>query len=286
VNCRCSTTAPGPLTNTAAVVAAETDPVPGNNRDAVTVCVEREVSCCDPCGPPRRPGRPCPPPPVAPDPCNALTATPAGLLVPRVRVAGTFGPPPGLIADDRPSVDVRVDAPAPDDCPQTYTVRAYLSPRRGEAGPVGDVDLLPTRTSDTWADTPLQVTLPEPGVYLVTGDIDTQICATVDTAGSTNLWTTVRLVAVPSGTVELGPRQSAQHQFSASPTTRFQHCTSGPTPLTGLVTVTPPQGTKTVRVQAILRGGGTGNGLTGGSTIQTCAFRGSRSYLTYVKVGD
>ncbi|MFJ8692131.1 hypothetical protein [Streptomyces roseolilacinus] len=221
-----------------------------------------------------------------PSPCNALTSTASGLLVPQTRVTGTSGPAPRRIADDLQSIDVVVNPPAPGACPQAYTIEAYLTPRRGEAGPVADVDLLPTRTSGTWADTALQVTLPEPGTYLVTGDIDTQICATVDDAGSTHLWTTARLVHVGSGGVELGPRQSAQHQFSASPTTRFQHCTSGPTPLSGLVTVTPTQGSKTVRVQAILRGGGPGDGLTGGSTIQLSEFRGSRSYLTYVKVGD
>lgn len=50
--------------------------------------------------------------------------------------------------------------------------------------------------------------------------------------------------------------------------------------------MTPAQGTKTVRVQAILQGGGPGNGLTGGSTIQSSEFRGSRSHLTYVKISD
>lgn len=275
----------GPLTNTATATANERDPRPGDNTDAVTVCVERAPSC-DPCPPPGpAPCNPCPDPAIDPAPCNALTSTASGLLVPQTRVTGTSGPAPRRIADDRQSIDVVVNAPDAGDCPQTYTIEAYLTPRRGQAGPVPDVNLLPTRTNDTWADTDLRVTLPEPGVYLVVGDIDTQICATVDDAGSTNLWTTVRLVN-ETGAEEIGRRQSAQHQFSTSPTTRFQHCTSGPTPLSGLVTVTPAQGTKTVRVQAILQGGGPGNGLTGGSTIQSSEFRGSRSHLTYVKISD
>lgn len=222
---------------------------------------------------------------LAPDECNGLTTTASGLLAPKTRVVGTSGPAPGRIADDLQSVDVIVTAPAPDTCPQTYTVKAYLTPLRGEAGPVTDVDLLPTRTSQTWADTPLQVTLPDPGTYLVTGDIDTTICATLDYGSSTNLWTEVRLVNVASGSVELGPRQSSQHQYSTAPETRFQHCQHGPTPLSGLVTVSAEQGSKTVRVQATLHGGGPGNGLNG-STIEKAEFVGTRSYLTWVKIAD
>ncbi|CAL9317430.1 hypothetical protein SUDANB25_05691 [Streptomyces sp. SudanB25_2051] len=294
---RAKATEAGPLTNTATAEANETDPRPGDNTDTVTVCVE-EAAPCDPCAGPRPPSpcppQPCPPPPcgpcgsadIAPDPCNALECTPTGLLVPRVRVTGTSGPAPARIADNRQSVDVVVTPPAAGDCPQDHRVRAYLTPVRGEAAvPVADTDLRPTRVSDTWANTPLQVTLPHPGVYLVLGDIDTQICATVDYGGGTNLWTEVRLVHVQSGAVELGPRQSAQHQFRAAPDTRFQHCTHGPTPLTGLVTVSAAQGSKTVRVQAILRGGGPGDGLDD-ATLQSSAFQGDRSYLTYVKIAD
>jgi hypothetical protein len=222
---------------------------------------------------------------IDPAECNGLTSTGSGLLAPKTSVAGTSGPAPGRIADDLQSVDVVVTAPAVDACPQTYTVKAYLTPLRGEAGPVSDVDLLPTRTSQTWADTPLQVTLPDPGTYLVTGDIDTTICAILDYGSSTNLWTEVRLIYVADGSVELGPRQSAQHQFSTAPETRFQHCQHGPTPLSGLVTVSAAQGSKTVRVQATLHGGGPGDGLNG-STIQKADFVGTRSYLTWVKIAD
>jgi hypothetical protein len=225
-------------------------------------------------------------PRVEPAACNALTQTATGLLVPGTRVLGSSGPGPGRVASDLQSVDVVVAAPAADDCPANWTVTAYLTPLRGEAGPVADVNLLPTRTSGAWANTALQVTLPDPGVYLVTADIDTQICATVDLGSGTNLWTEARLVDVAGGGVELKPRQSAQHQFSTSPQTRFQHCASGPTPLSGLVTVPAATGSKVVRVQAILNGGGAGNGLTGSATIQSSEFRGSRSYLTFVKIAD
>ncbi|MFJ6378448.1 hypothetical protein ACIQI7_00365, partial [Kitasatospora sp. NPDC092039] len=216
---------------------------------------------------------------------NALTSTRSGLRVPETRVAGVPGPAPGRIGSAWQSIDVAVQAPEAGDSPQTYTVRAYLTPRRGGTGAVGDLDLLPSRTSRTWADTALQVALPDPGVYLVIGDLDTSICALLDYGGSTNLWTEVRLIDVESRAVELGPRQSARHQFSTSPETRFQHCSHGPTPLSGLVTVSTAQRSKTVRVQAILHGGGAGDGLNG-AMLQTSYFQGSRSHLAYVKVGD
>ncbi|MEV0822528.1 hypothetical protein [Nonomuraea rubra] len=223
-----------------------------------------------------------PAPVVHPNACNALTCTGQGLLVPETRVAGVVGPAPGRIANDLQSVDIVVTTPAAAACPQTYTIEAYLTPLRGEAAGAPDVNLLGTRAASTWANTGLQVTLPDPGVYLISGDIDTQICATVDFGGGTNLWTEVRLVDVGSGAVELAPRQSAQHQFSASAQTRFQHCTSGPTPLSGLVTVSAAQGSKVVRVQAGLRG----PAPSGGSTVESSDFRGARSYLTYVKIAD
>ncbi|MEU4359266.1 hypothetical protein [Streptomyces virginiae] len=140
--------------------------------------------------------------------------------MPRTRVAGTCGPAPTRIADNRQSVDIVVASPAAGDCPQDYTVRAYLTPVRGEAAtPVPDVDLRPTRANDTWANTTLQATLPHPGVYLVTGDIDTNICATIDDGGGTNLWTEVRLVHAQSGAVELGPasRRSTSSARRATP---------------------------------------------------------------------
>ncbi|WP_413808120.1 hypothetical protein [Streptomyces sp. OE57] len=201
-------------------------------------------------------------------------------------MVGTLGPAPGRIANDLQSVDVVVTAPAANACPQTYTVKAYLTPLRGEAGPVADANLLPSRTSGAWVTTALTAVLPDPGVYLITADIDTQICATVDAAGTTNLWTMVRLIHAQSGAVELAPRQGSQHQFSTNAQTRFQHCMSNTTSLSGLVTVTAAQGTKTIRVQAILQGGGAGDGLTGGSTIQTSRFVGGASFLTWVKVAD
>lgn len=228
-------------------------------------------------------GAPFTPAPVLnPAACNTLTCTATGLLVPRTVVAGSSGPAPARIANDLQSIDVVVTPPAAGACPQTYTVEAYLSPLRGEAGPVADVNLLGTRTAGTWANTALQVVLPDPGVYLIVGDVDTQICATVDVAGTTNLWTEVRLVDVASGGVELANRHGVQHQFSTNGTTRFQHCTSATTSLSGLVTVTAAQATKTSRVQAALRG----PGVTGGSTIESSFFRGSRSYLSFVKIAD
>ncbi|MER7515627.1 hypothetical protein [Streptomyces sp. NPDC126499] len=48
---RAKATRPGRITNAASVTAAEKDPAPGNDADAVTVCVEPAPACCDPCPP-------------------------------------------------------------------------------------------------------------------------------------------------------------------------------------------------------------------------------------------
>lgn len=268
-------TASGPLTNTATVTTTGYDPDLTDNSDTVAICVE-EAPSCDSCTCVE----------INPAPCNALTHTPSGLLVPRTRVTGVPGPAPGRIANGRQSIDVVVNPPDADDCPQTYRVQAYLTPLRGEAGPVRSTDLRPTRARNTWADTALQVLLPAPGVYLVNGDVDTKICATLDYGSATNMWTLVRLIDVASRAVELRNRGSAQHQFTTASETRFQHCTHGPTSLSGLVTVTAAQGSKRVRVQACLRGGGPGNGLLNGATLQESTFHGPVSYLTYVKIAD
>ncbi|MFJ1649611.1 hypothetical protein [Streptomyces sp. NPDC088258] len=50
---RAKATRSGPVTNTATVTGNERDPAPGNNTDAVTVCVERAPTCCAPCSPAR-----------------------------------------------------------------------------------------------------------------------------------------------------------------------------------------------------------------------------------------
>ncbi|MDP4501062.1 hypothetical protein [Nonomuraea turcica] len=203
-------------------------------------------------------------------------------------MVGDLGPVPGRLASNLQSVDVVVTPPAAATaCPQTYTVQAYLTPLRQSIGNVAEVSLLGTRTNANWVNTGLALVLPDPGEYLITGDIRTNICATVDDLGATNLWTTVRLLHVQSGAVELGGnRIGAQHQFSSAPGTQFQTCQSGTAPLTGLVRVTAAQATKTVRVQAKLNGGGPNFGLTGGSTIQTSIFDGANSQLTYVKIAD
>lgn len=279
---RAKATAAGPVINTATVTAVEKDPNPGDNTDTVTVCVERAT----PCGEPEEPGEPCGEGvDIDPAGCNALSVTESGLLVPLTRVTGVAVPESPRIAEGHPSVDVVVDPPDPDDCPRTYQVTAYLTPARGAVGPVADTDLRPTLAGGTWADTALRVTLTAPGVYLVTADVDTNICATIDHGGGTNLWTEVRLVEGGSGTVELLPRLSAQHQFALAAKSRFQHCANGPAPLTGLVTVTAGEGAKTVVVQAILRGGGADGGLRN-ATLDDSNFRGTRSFLSYVKVAD
>ncbi|HLL37371.1 MAG TPA: hypothetical protein VK545_26560 [Streptomyces sp.] len=227
-----------------------------------------------------------PAPVLNPAACNGLRCTSTGLLAPQTQVVGSVGPAPGRVANNLQSVDVVVTPPAAGACPQTYTVAAYLSPLRGEAALASDVNLLPTRTSGAWANSTLQAVLPDPGVYYVAADVLGQICATVDYAGSTNLWVDARVIDVASGAMELGPRTLVQHQYSASAETRFQSCHNASATIQGLVTVTAAQGQKTVRVQGLLTGGGTGAGLTGGSTLQSSVLQGGRSYLTWFKIAD
>lgn len=204
--------------------------------------------------------------------------------MPRTTVRGAAGSAPGRVSADFPSIDTIVTAPAAGACPQVWEVHGFLTPIRGTAALATEANLLGTRANGTWANTALTVTLPQPGAYWVAADVDTQICATIPDNGqnvrTTNLWTVARLVNAAGATALLGGRGGAQHQFSVSPGTAFQHCTSGVTNMSGLVNVSAAQGSLTVRIQGGLRGN-----VQGGSTIQSSTVK-TGGRITYVKIGD
>ncbi|MFD5570474.1 hypothetical protein [Streptomyces cadmiisoli] len=113
-------------------------------------------------------------PTISADPCNALRATPSGLLVPTTAVTGIA---PGAAVGTARSVDIDVSAPAADACPAVWTVGARLTPVSGEVTPSGPLDLT-TLAVNVWADIPgLLFVAPEAGVYRITADVSGGITA-------------------------------------------------------------------------------------------------------------
>lgn len=104
--------------------------------------------------------------PVDPAPCNALTRTAGGLLVPHTALQGIA--PGGAVSAQR-SVDIDVTAPAAGACPETWQVGARLTPVSGQtSGAVG----IQGSPFDTWIPvTGALVALPEAGVYEVIADV-------------------------------------------------------------------------------------------------------------------
>lgn len=114
-------------------------------------------------------------PRLDPAECNALRQTATGLLVPRAVLAGIA---PGTAVGDARSVDIDVQAPAADACPQTWTVGARLTPDTAFATmPAGEVDLL--AVAGAWTALPgTDVMLAEPGVYHLDATFRGQIAGT------------------------------------------------------------------------------------------------------------
>lgn len=221
---------------------------------------------------------------VDPQACNAAQDGPDGLYVARTTLTGIA--PGGNVGAER-SVDIDIDPPDdPAACPQEWVVGARLTPVSGQTTMAAAVDLVPTwPDQDTWTDTDMVLTLPEPGRYHVSGEVRANICANIPDSGesirATNLWTRVRLVNDATDAVLLPSVGLAQHQFSVGFTTGFQSCFSGTHVIDGHVTVTAPT---TIRVQAGLQGGGPGNGLQGGAVLQTSGAHEGR--LQFHKIAD
>jgi hypothetical protein len=115
-------------------------------------------------------------PPIDPAPCNALTRTCQGLLVPGTDYTGLTGTLPAAIGPERSvDIDVTVDG----DCPRTVTIGARLTPWAGRVGFPGTVHFdINDRPLEQWfdvADTDL--TLPEVGRYAIDLDARARIVA-------------------------------------------------------------------------------------------------------------
>jgi hypothetical protein len=108
--------------------------------------------------------------PVDPAPCNALTRTAAGLLVPHTALQGIA--PGGAVSAER-SVDIDVTPPAAGACPETWQVGARLTPVSGQAAGALSLEAAP---ANTWTPVPgAQLVLPEAGVYELVADVQGSI---------------------------------------------------------------------------------------------------------------
>ncbi|MGW3971209.1 hypothetical protein ACWEFD_18155 [Streptomyces ardesiacus] len=150
---------------------------------------------------------------VDPDPCNALTDGPAGLLVPSTALEGIA---PGTAVGTGRSVDIDVAAPAAGDCPQEWQVGARLTPPYGEVLLPAFVDLVDV-AADTWIDTGLSVSLPEQGVYEVTATLHTVISAN-PSSGPYRIGITGRLFNTTTGTSVQDSQYTAQQNANNDPT--------------------------------------------------------------------
>ncbi|MET8609813.1 hypothetical protein [Streptomyces misionensis] len=111
--------------------------------------------------------------------------------MPRTAVEGIA---PGTAVGDARSVDIDVQAPTADSCPQTWAVGARLTPVSGQtSGAVG----FDTAPYDTWIPvTGAELTLPEAGLYELIADMQ----GGVITVGSVqNAIIDVRLFNVTAG---------------------------------------------------------------------------------------
>jgi hypothetical protein len=215
-------------------------------------------------------------PAIDPQACNALTTTPAGLLVPRTSLAALPSSAPAPVGATR-SVDI--DLVHPGGCPDAWQIGARLSPVSGEAVLATAANLLPS--PGAWVNTALVVTLPEPGRYYLSWDARAQICAQVNYC--TNAWIEGAVFDNASGAVEAGPRTIMQHQFSkANDGSVLQTCQSATSPITHISVVTAAQGSRTLRLRGIFQ-----NSTTCANTVfQSATMPASRNYVTWTKITD
>ncbi|MGW2951505.1 hypothetical protein [Streptomyces eurythermus] len=206
---------------------------------------------------------------VDPAPCNALTLSPSGLLVPRTVLVGLA---PGGAVGTAWSVDIDVSDTGGADCPDTWQIGARLSPVSGEAVMAADTDLL--ATPGNWVPTSLTITLPEAGRYRLSWNVLGQICATTSGGGS-NRWLDARVVNSATG-VGIGQvRTVVQHQLSSS--VAIQACVDATAPIDHLVTVAT--GPLTLRREAAILG-------PGGKVQSATVVGSSRTTVTMHKIGD
>ncbi|PZG45993.1 hypothetical protein C1I98_14945 [Spongiactinospora gelatinilytica] len=220
-------------------------------------------------------------PVINPAPCNALRCTETGLLVPRVRLQPLPSTAPGPVhPTGARSIDIEIRQVADNDCPDRWQIGARLSPVAGQQRLVNDRAL--HGNPGRWLFTGLAVTLPQPGRYYVSWDVNGNICAIA--GHCSNMWVSARVVNA-EGALEAPRRGVVSHQFSVVGGTRLQTCQSATAPITHLATVTPAQGTKTLRLQAIFRNA-TRPADCPNTTVQYARIRGDATFVTWHKISD
>ncbi|MFJ7090357.1 hypothetical protein ACIQWL_08830 [Streptomyces mirabilis] len=195
--------------------------------------------------------------PVDPAPCNALTRTAGGLLVPHTVLQGIA--PGGAVSAQR-SVDIDVTPPAAGACPETWQVGARLTPVSGQtSGAVG----LGGSPYDTWVPVPATLTLPEAGVY----ELDADVQGGVIMQGSvSNSIVQARLFNVTANAVvPLTARTLLL--FAATPAAGVTHTLHGNASASALYQVAGPT---TIRVEGLKH---VDSGTTTGEIVAATNFR-------------
>jgi hypothetical protein len=206
---------------------------------------------------------------VDPNPCNALTETGSGLLVPSTALEGIA---PGTAVGGARSVDIDVIAPAGTDCPQEWQVGARLTPAFGEELLAAPVDML-APANDAWVDTGLSVNLPEAGVYEITATVRSMI--TMGAAGvpfAVNL--SARLFNVTGGNAIPGTDYTVQQINEQSPSGQAARVALGT--FHKFVTVT---GAVVIRLEA-------SRNTINGTAVNVTAVQTGNTRLAFKKISD
>lgn len=206
---------------------------------------------------------------VDPVPCNALTESPTGLLVPSVTVQGLA--PGGAVSTER-SVDVDVTAPATGACPANWQVGARLTPVFGETLLQAFVDLVAT-PSAAWVDSTMSVVLPEAGIYEVTATLHTVI-ATNPSSGSYNIAIAGRLWNVTNGNAVGGSQYTIQQNADNNPQSFMSDSDMGT--FHRFITTTGPT---TIRAEVSRIDGS-------GTPVSTTGLQTANSRLAFKKISD
>ncbi|MCX4458675.1 hypothetical protein OOK58_42970 [Streptomyces sp. NBC_01728] len=195
--------------------------------------------------------------PVDPAPCNALTRTAGGLLVPHTALQGIA--PGGAVSAQR-SVDIDVTAPAAGACPETWQVGARLTPVSGQTSGAAGLGGSPY---DTWVAVPATLTLPEAGVY----ELDADVQGGVIMVGSvSNSIVQARLFDVAANAVvPLTARTLVL--FAATPAAGVTHTLHGNASASALYQVAGPT---TIRVEGLKH---VDSGTTTGEVVAATNFR-------------
>ncbi|WP_329361183.1 hypothetical protein [Streptomyces sp. NBC_01483] len=196
-------------------------------------------------------------PRLDPAPCNALTQTASGLLVPRTAVQGIA---PGTAVSAERSVDIDVQTPTVGACPETWTVGARLTPVSGQTSGAASLQGSPF---DTWVAVPGTLVLPEAGVY----ELDADVQGGVIMVGSVvNAIIQARLFNVTANAVvPLSARTLVL--FAATPAAGVTHTLHGNASAAALYQVAGPT---TIRVEGLKH---VDSGTTTGEVVAATNFR-------------